>query len=78
LFSVIVILVYQGGITLLASVVQGAFRAVYNGLEWSDDEHHFQAWCAGQTGYPIVDAAMRCLNATGWMHNRLRMIVPCS
>lgn len=35
---------------------------------------HFQAWCAGQTGYPIVDAGMRELNATGYMHNRLRMI----
>jgi deoxyribodipyrimidine photo-lyase len=37
--------------------------------------HHFQAWCEGRTGYPIVDAAMRQLNQTGWMHNRCRMIV---
>jgi deoxyribodipyrimidine photo-lyase len=56
-------------------VAQGAFRSEYNRLEWSDNEHHFKAWCQGQTGYPIVDAAMRCLNQTGWMHNRLRMIV---
>ncbi len=56
-------------------VLKGAFRAKYNELAWSDREDHFQAWCQGQTGYPIVDAAMRCLNATGWMHNRLRMIV---
>lgn len=45
-------------------------RLVYPGLP-----AHFEAWCSGQTGYPIVDAAMRCLNETGWMHNRLRMIV---
>lgn len=56
-------------------VTRGAFRPEYDALAWSDDEEHFAAWCAGQTGYPIVDAAMRCLNATGWMHNRLRMIV---
>jgi deoxyribodipyrimidine photo-lyase len=56
-------------------VMKGAFRPEYNRIEWSDHRAHFEAWCAGQTGYPIVDAAMRCLNATGWMHNRLRMIV---
>ena len=56
-------------------VTKGAFRPEYDRLQWSDNEQHFQAWCAGMTGYPIVDAAMRCLNATGNMHNRLRMIV---
>ncbi|HEY0552511.1 MAG TPA: deoxyribodipyrimidine photo-lyase [Verrucomicrobiae bacterium] len=56
-------------------VMRGAFRREYDALEWSDNEQHFRAWCEGQTGYPIIDAAMRCLNATGWMHNRLRMIV---
>lgn len=55
-------------------VTQGAFRPEYDRLEWSDNRNHFGAWCAGRTGYPIVDAAMRCLNATGTMHNRLRMI----
>ena len=55
-------------------VRRGAFRPEYDALAWSGTEEQFQAWCAGQTGYPIVDAAMRCLNATGWMHNRLRMI----
>ena len=55
-------------------VMKGAFRPEYNALAWSDDQEHFDAWCAGRTGYPIVDAAMRCLNATSWMHNRLRMI----
>ncbi|ART81104.1 deoxyribodipyrimidine photo-lyase [Oceanisphaera avium] len=52
-----------------------AFKPDTEGLQWSQDSGAFQAWCQGQTGYPIVDAAMRCLNATGWMHNRLRMIV---
>jgi deoxyribodipyrimidine photo-lyase len=56
-------------------VTKGAFRPEYDQLKWADNDAHFQAWCAGQTGYPIVDAAMRCLNATGTMHNRLRMIV---
>jgi len=56
-------------------VTKGAFRPEYDKLQWSDNQEHFQAWCDGRTGYPIVDAAMRCLNATGTMHNRLRMIV---
>lgn len=43
-------------------------------VQWQDNPVHFQAWQQGKTGYPIVDAAMRQLNATGWMHNRLRMI----
>jgi deoxyribodipyrimidine photo-lyase len=42
---------------------------------WQGTEEQFEAWCLGQTGYPIVDAAMRQLNQTGWMHNRCRMIV---
>lgn len=56
-------------------VAAGNFRTEYDALEWSGTESQFTAWCEGQTGFPIVDAAMRCLNATGWMHNRLRMIV---
>jgi deoxyribodipyrimidine photo-lyase len=56
-------------------VQKGGFRPEYDALAWSDNREHFQAWCEGRTGYPIVDAAQRCLNATGWMHNRLRMIV---
>jgi deoxyribodipyrimidine photo-lyase len=55
-------------------VIQGAFRAEHDRLDWPGSTAHFHAWCAGMTGYPIVDAAMRCLKATGWMHNRLRMI----
>jgi deoxyribodipyrimidine photolyase len=42
---------------------------------WPNPAGHFEAWCAARTGYPIVDAAMRQLNQTGYMHNRLRMIV---
>ncbi len=43
-------------------------------IEWSYDKENFEAWCSGKTGVPLVDAAMRCLNATGFMHNRLRMV----
>ncbi len=50
------------------------FRPEYNNLEWPGTEEFFTKWCVGQTGYPIVDAAMRCLIQTGWMHNRLRMV----
>ena len=51
------------------------FKPETAALPWSWDPVAFAAWCEGRTGYPIVDAAMRCLHATGWMHNRLRMIV---
>jgi deoxyribodipyrimidine photo-lyase len=56
-------------------VETGAFKREYDTIAWENDEELFTAWCNGQTGYPIVDAAMRELNATGWMHNRARMIV---
>ncbi len=52
-----------------------AFKPDTEALQWGRDDDGFRAWCEGQTGYPIVDAAMRCLKQTGWMHNRLRMIV---
>jgi len=55
-------------------VVGGAFKPVYNGIRWANDETAFQAWCDGKTGIPIVDAGMRELNETGLMHNRVRMI----
>lgn len=55
-------------------VMRGNFRPEFDRLNWSGDEEHFRAWQEGRTGYPIIDAAMRCLNETGWMHNRLRMI----
>ena len=50
-------------------------REQFANFEWLDDEDCFRAWREGRTGYPVVDAAMRMLNATGWMHNRARMIV---
>jgi len=56
-------------------VVEGAFRQKYERIEWRNNEAEFEAWCAGKTGYPIVDAGMRELNTTGHMHNRVRMIV---
>lgn len=56
-------------------VESGAYQRAFDALEWDNRQDWFQAWCAGQTGYPIVDAAMRQLNETGWMHNRCRMIV---
>ena len=56
-------------------VVNGAFKPAYDRIEWEQNEQHFDAWCKGETGYPIVDAGMRQLNETGWMHNRVRMVV---
>lgn len=56
-------------------VVSGAFKPQYDQIEWERNEKHFEAWCKGETGYPIVDAGMRELNETGWMHNRVRMVV---
>ena len=51
-----------------------AFKPETEAVLWSYDKEAFQKWCDGKTGYPIVDAAMRQLNQTGWMHNRLRMV----
>ncbi len=56
-------------------VTQGAFRPEYDLIEWRNNEKEFNAFCQGKTGYPIVDAGMRELNKTGYMHNRVRMIV---
>jgi deoxyribodipyrimidine photo-lyase len=52
-----------------------SFKAQYDFIEWRNNEKEFKAWCEGLTGYPIVDAGMRELNTTGFMHNRVRMIV---
>lgn len=52
-----------------------AFKAEYDLIDWRNNEKEFEAWCNGVTGYPIVDAGMRELNETGYMHNRVRMIV---
>ena len=56
-------------------VVDHAFKKEYDAIKWRNNEKEFAAWCKGQTGYPIVDAGMRELNETGFMHNRVRMIV---
>ncbi len=56
-------------------VEHGAFRPEYDALQWRGTTAWFEAWCAGRTGYPIVDAGMRELAATGTMHNRVRMLV---
>ena len=56
-------------------VETGAFHPKYNKLQWQNKESYFKAWQEGLTGYPIVDAGMRQLKETGWMHNRVRMIV---
>jgi deoxyribodipyrimidine photo-lyase len=56
-------------------VVGHAFKPEYDKIKWRNNEKEFEAWCNGQTGYPIVDAGMRELNTTGFMHNRVRMIV---
>ncbi|MBX3060978.1 MAG: deoxyribodipyrimidine photo-lyase [Anaerolineae bacterium] len=56
-------------------VARGSFRPAYDAIPWRNDPAEFAAWQAGQTGYPVVDAAMRQLTQTGWMHNRARLIV---
>jgi len=56
-------------------VVERAFRPEYDRITWEADDALFSAWCDGRTGYPLVDAAMLQLNQTGYMHNRLRMVV---
>lgn len=55
-------------------VAQQAFKPAYDRIPWRDDEEDFHKWCRGLTGYPLVDAGMRELMATGYMHNRVRMV----
>jgi len=55
-------------------VVHNNFKAKYDGVQWRNNEEEFEKWCKGETGYPFVDAGMRQLNKTGYMHNRVRMI----
>jgi deoxyribodipyrimidine photo-lyase len=59
-------------------VVGHAYKREYDAIRWAHGKHadeHFAAWCEGRTGYPLVDAAMLQINQTGYMHNRLRMVV---
>jgi deoxyribodipyrimidine photo-lyase len=55
--------------------IHKAIKPRYDRISWENNEAHFKAWCAGKTGYPLVDAGMRELNETGFMHNRVRMVV---
>ncbi|MBE9208177.1 deoxyribodipyrimidine photo-lyase [Nostoc sp. LEGE 06077] len=66
---------YQHAMYNFPELAEGAYRDVFKNFPWETNDVHFQAWCEGRTGYPIVDAAMRQLNEIGWMHNRCRMIV---
>ena len=54
-----------------------AYKAEFENLPFPNDEALFKAWCEGKTGYPLIDASMRQINSTGFMHNRLRMVVAC-
>ena len=65
---------YSAILAARPDVVEHSFRREYDALQWEDDERGFRAWREGRTGYPLVDAAMRELNARGTMHNRLRMV----
>jgi deoxyribodipyrimidine photo-lyase len=56
-------------------VVSGPFKKEYDAITWDNDTEFFNAWCQAKTGYPLIDAAMEQLNQTGFMHNRLRMVV---
>lgn len=56
-------------------VLEQEFNPVFRGMKWPGKKEHFARWCEGETGFPLVDAAMRQLNQTGFMHNRARMIV---
>jgi len=56
-------------------VTDSSFKARYDAIQWRNNEEEFDRWCNGMTGYPIVDAGMRELNTTGFMHNRVRMII---
>ena len=55
--------------------VNTSFKVAYDNIAWRNNEQEFEAWCAGETGYPLVDAGMKQMNQTGFMHNRVRMVV---
>jgi len=56
-------------------VVTENFKKKYDAIKWRNNDKEFELWCKGETGYPLIDAGMRQLNETGWMHNRVRMLV---
>ncbi|MBS1687598.1 MAG: deoxyribodipyrimidine photo-lyase [Bacteroidetes bacterium] len=65
---------YQMILWHFPQVVNKSFKEQYDKIHWRNNEKEFEKWCKGETGYPIVDAGMRQLNETGYMHNRVRMI----
>lgn len=66
---------YQHALYWFPELAARPYRQGFATFPWVNNQQQFEAWCRGETGYPIVDAAMRQLNQTGWMHNRCRMIV---
>lgn len=66
---------YQMILYHFPDTVDHAFKPAYDQIEWNNNEDEFKLWCEGKTGYPLVDAGMRELNETGFMHNRVRMVV---
>jgi deoxyribodipyrimidine photo-lyase len=66
---------YQAILYHFPHTVDHAFKPAYDRIPWRNDPEGFRRWCEGKTGYPLVDAGMRELNATGFMHNRVRMVV---
>lgn len=66
---------YQMILFHFPQTVDSAFKPAYDNILWENQERDFKAWCEGKTGYPLVDAGMRELNETGFMHNRVRMVV---
>lgn len=65
---------FQSILAHFPHVEHKAFKPAYDWIDWRNDEAAFEKWCSGTTGIPLVDAGMRQLNQTGWMHNRVRMI----
>ena len=66
---------YQQALFHFPELADGPYREQWRRFPWENNQHWFEAWKEGQTGMPIIDAAMRQLNQSGWMHNRCRMIV---
>lgn len=65
---------YMVSLDHFPQTINAAYRPEFDRIEWRNNSHEFEAWCEGRTGYPLVDAGMRELNATGFMHNRVRMV----
>ena len=65
---------YQMILDVYPRIEHSSFKPQYDKIKYPNDPQLFQSWCEGETGFPLVDAAMRCLNETGLMHNRLRMV----